>query len=142
MNFGKAIVLSFVLFALFIGTLVTVCVREEVSLVSPDYYRLELAHGSKMKAMANADALAERPRIFVSGTHVTVAWNELPRMDEGTLTMMRPSDKQLDRSYNLTSGSGTEVSFQLPADDHGLYRAQLAWKMEGRDYLLEKVIIP
>ncbi|MFM7328026.1 MAG: FixH family protein [Bacteroidota bacterium] len=142
MNFGKAIVLSFVLFALFIGTLVTVCVRQEVSLVSPDYYRLELEHGSKMKAMANAEALAVRPEISVNASNVIVAWNELGRISEGSLTVMRPSDQDLDRRFNINGASGTEMAFPLPAADHGLYRAQLAWKMDGRDYLIEKVIIP
>jgi hypothetical protein len=39
MNWGKWIIVSFVLFAGFIGTLVTVCVRQDISLVSKDYYK-------------------------------------------------------------------------------------------------------
>jgi len=142
MNFGKGIVVSFVLFALFIGTLVTVCVRQEVSLVSPDYYQLELEHGNKMTAVANADALAVRPEIRVHDATVVVAWNELARMSDASLTVMRPSDKDLDRQFTIAGAAGTEVSFKLPSNDHGLYRAQLAWKMDGRDYLIEKVIVP
>ena len=44
MNFGKWIVVAFVFFSLFIGTLVTVCVRQDISLVSTDYYKEELIY--------------------------------------------------------------------------------------------------
>lgn len=141
MNFGKAIVLSFICFALFIGTLVTVCVREEVSLVSPDYYRLEQEHGSKMKAMANAEALAVQPKIRMMDAIVVVSWDGLTRITEGSLRVMRPSDKNLDRDFPFNGDPGGEIAFPLPSAEPGLYRAQLTWKMAGRDYLVEKVII-
>ena len=95
-----------------------------------------------MKAVANADALPVRPEIRVKNATVTVVWNELSKMNEGSLTVMRPSDKNLDRRYAIAANAATEVSFPLPSTDHGLYRAQLAWKMDGRDYLIEKVIVP
>ena len=51
MHYGKSIVVAFILFAMFIGTLVTVCIREDVNLVSPDYYEEELAHGQKIRLL-------------------------------------------------------------------------------------------
>ena len=47
MNWGKSIVLAFVLFAVFIGVLVAVCVREDISLVSRNYYNEELDYQTK-----------------------------------------------------------------------------------------------
>ena len=42
MNWGTWIALSFVLFALFIGALVVVCVRQDINLVALDYYKQEI----------------------------------------------------------------------------------------------------
>ena len=50
MNWGKSIVLSFILFAAFIGTLVTVCIRQDISLVSKDYYEEELQYDKSVNA--------------------------------------------------------------------------------------------
>ena len=48
MNWGKSIVLSFVLFAAFIVTLVTVCLRQDISLVSKEYYKEELQYENQL----------------------------------------------------------------------------------------------
>jgi len=63
MNIGKWIVVAFVLFAAFIGTLVVVCVRQDVSLVSRDYYRQELAYQNQIQRLNNTAALLEKPVI-------------------------------------------------------------------------------
>jgi hypothetical protein len=42
MSWGKWIVVSFLLFAGFIATLVTICMKEDVGLVSSSYYDEEL----------------------------------------------------------------------------------------------------
>jgi hypothetical protein len=38
----------FILFAAFIGTLVTVCLRQDISLVSKDYYKEELQYENQL----------------------------------------------------------------------------------------------
>ena len=63
MNWGKWIIVSFVLFAAFIGTLVTVCMRAEVSLVSKDYYKEELEFQKQIVRIENTSALESKPAI-------------------------------------------------------------------------------
>ena len=59
MNWGKSIILAFVLFAGFIATLVVVCVREDISLVSKDYYKEELLYQDQIQRLNNASQLKE-----------------------------------------------------------------------------------
>ena len=66
MNWGKSIVLSFVLFAVFIGVLVAVCVREDISLVSRNYYNEELDYQTKMNGARNVDQLSQKPEISLT----------------------------------------------------------------------------
>lgn len=44
----KYIVFSFIAFALFIGTLVVVCVRQDIPLVSVNYYEEDLRYDHKL----------------------------------------------------------------------------------------------
>ena len=60
MNWGKSIVLAFILFAVFIGVLVFVCVREDVSLVSKNYYKDDLEYQSQIDRVRNTDELAKK----------------------------------------------------------------------------------
>lgn len=65
MSIGHWIVVSFVLFAAFIGTLVAVCLREDISLVTKDYYQEELAYQDQIQRLNNVAELKEKPVIRV-----------------------------------------------------------------------------
>ena len=68
----KWVITSFVFFALFIGTLVFVCVREDIALVSPNYYQDELVHQVKMNQQRNMADLKDRPIIKMAEAQIDV----------------------------------------------------------------------
>lgn len=139
MNFGKAIVLSFVLFALFIGVLVTVCVRQDVSLVSRDYYQQELDYQQKLNKPNNAGDLKTPPEITANAGHVSVIFGETS-VEGGELKLLRPSDARLDRRFSLAPAIGKQ-EFDAATWQPGVYRASLTWTSDGKDYVLEKTIV-
>ena len=141
MNFGKSIVVAFILFALFIGTLVTVCIRQEVSLVTPDYYKEELAHGRKMSAMANARTLQAKPEILLSSSGVHIRYEGLDRIQSGELNIMRPGNQKLDHRFQFEATPGKEMAFALKNYEPGLYRLQLKWVMDGKEFIVEEVSV-
>jgi len=142
MNFGKSITLSFILFAVFIGTLVFICMRQEVNLVSADYYSRELSHGKKMDAERNAGALKDQPQLAFLNNQLVVKWNQLSRIEEGELQLLRPSDPDLDRTFHIAKGiTDSSVSFPIEKSSSGLYRVRFSWKMEGTEYLVEHALI-
>ena len=92
MNWGKSIVLAFVLFAIFIGVLVTVCVRQDISLVTRDYYKEDLDYQSQMDRERNAEQLSEKPKIeLVDNQSLRVAF-DFSKFDAGKLVLYSPSD--------------------------------------------------
>lgn len=142
MNYGKAITISFILFGAFIAVLASLCMRETVDLVSGDYYQQELQHGEKMTAAANAAALPSAPAILFHGSDVTIHWDQLPRVESAELWLLRPSDPRLDRTFRWDGPwDGASRGFQIDGPQPGLYRARFAWTMDGREYLVEKVLI-
>ncbi len=140
MNFGKWIVVAFVLFALFIATLVTVCVRQDISLVRPDYYQEELIHQRKMTLIQNAKSLEILPVISVTGNILTVSFPDFDKIESGELHLLRPSDVKLDRKFSLRAGN-REQQFSLDAWSKGLYRASMQWTMGGKEFYYERLIV-
>jgi hypothetical protein len=131
MNWGKSIVLVFIGFALFIGVLVTVCVRQQVSLVSKDYYQEELNYQQQIDELNNAAALQSKPVIFVDRKHIQVSG-----IQNGELNLLRPSDSRFDASFVVDSIK----TFDLSKYPSGRYNASLRWEMDGKRYLVREPI--
>ena len=142
MNFGKWIVVAFVLFAVFIATLVAVCVRQDVSLVTKEYYQEELRYQEQIERRNNTEALAEVPRISVRGNKVVVIdYAMLPDIEKGELRLFRPSDSRLDQSFDVARSSTTSQKFEISNARPGLYKARLTWLQDGKEYYLEKIVV-
>ena len=140
MNWGKWIVLSFVLFTLFIGTLVVVCVREDISLVSPDYYQQELVFQDQIERIRNTEMLKGKPVIQLLNQALVVQFNQSQSIDGGNLLLFRPSDNHYDKSYALPSPGGDTQQFDISNLPRGMYKARLLWKMQSKEYYLEEIV--
>jgi hypothetical protein len=141
MNFGKWIVVSFILFGAFIATLVTVCVRQDISLVTKNYYEEEIRHQQKIDRMNNARALPVQPEITLHPDRITVTFADFARVEGGELKLLRPSNIRLDHTFAVGGSQSQVQEFPLRRSDPGLYRASLRWSMNGKEYLIEKVIV-
>lgn len=131
---------SFVLFTVFIAALVTVCVRQDISLVRPDYYQEELMHQRKMTLIQNAKTLEALPVISVTENFLTVSFPDFDKVDKGEIQLLRPSDVKLDRKFALRAGE-KEQQFPLGVWSKGLYRASMQWTMEGKEFYYERIIV-
>jgi hypothetical protein len=140
MNWGKWIVVAFVLFAGFIATLVTVCMRQEISLVSKDYYREELAYQEQILRLNNARQLDKKPTIQKAGMFLSIDFEQLNEIETGKLKLFSPSDPKKDRIYTLETSEKTQQL--IPIDDvaKGMYRAQMQWMMNGKEYFIETIV--
>lgn len=141
MNFGKGIVLAFVFFALFIGTLVFICIKQDINLVSPTYYQEELMHSQKMIQMANTRDLSQEPIITVTDNTVEVDFQQFGDLEEGELKLVRPSDAKLDQKFALHASPESRQQFTMQRWERGLYRASMTWTMNGKEYYVEKLIV-
>ena len=141
MNFGKWIVVAFVLFALFIGTLVTICVRQDVPLVSKDYYKEELAYQDQIQRVENTNELGETPVISFADNNLTIKYSNLSKIENGRLSLFRPSDDKLDQQFDVQGSNGSVENFEILNPVPGMYRAKLTWEQDGKQYFIEKIIV-
>jgi hypothetical protein len=132
MNWGKAIILVFILFAGFIGTLVFKMMQEHIDLVRPDYYQDELAYQDDLDRATRTAALAKPAKIAFSAAEEALRI-QLPFLaDSSILLLYHPADGRADRKIALGAGQ----SYYVPANKlrPGLWRAKLRWYKNGLQY--------
>lgn len=140
MNFGNWIVVAFVVFAAFIGTLVTVCVKQDINLVSKNYYKDELDYQDQITRINNAARLPVNPIVGKIGSALRISFESNLSVAKGELKLFCPSDPEMDRAFALSLDSGNSQSFDVSAAKPGMYKAKLLWTMDGKEYFVEEVI--
>jgi hypothetical protein len=140
MNFGNWIVVAFVLFAIFIGVLVTVCVRQDISLVSKNYYNEELAYQDQIKRINNTTELVEKPGIAkIDNNTIQITFDKEFKIESGKVKFFCPSDPKMDRDFELTAHGNTQL-FNTSALRKGMYKVKLLWVMDGKEFYYEEII--
>lgn len=140
MNWGKWIIVAFVLFAGFIATLVTVCMRQDVNLVSKDYYKEELAYQSQIVRISNARGLEVKPEIKIAGDFLEISFAGLNELNQGEVKLFRPSSADMDRTFELKNNSGNTQRFNISEIQTGMYKVKMTWTMGGKEYYIENIV--
>jgi hypothetical protein len=140
MNWGNWIVVSFILFASFIGTLVFVGVREDISLVATDYYKQELDYQQQIDRSKNAQGLINKPEIAVVNNVLQISFKEFNRVQKGELKLFRPSNEASDLTFVLKASADSVLTFDVDRQEKGMYKAQMKWSMDEKEYYVEETI--
>lgn len=141
MNWGKWIVVSFLLFVAFIGTLVVVCVRQDISLVTKDYYQDELAYQDQLDRLNNTNGLVQKPSIEVmADDYLRISFAQFSEMEKGKLQLFCPSNAKLDKHFSVGASIENQQYFTINNLPKGMYRARLQWTMKGKEFYLEEII--
>jgi hypothetical protein len=141
MNWGKSIALAFILFAAFIAVLVTVCVKQDVALVSVTYYQEDLQYQQQYMAVANANNLANPPEVIIENGKLLVRYTDFQLMKNAVLVLQRPSNKLLDKQLPLTETQINQFEIPLTELAPGLYKIKLTWQQNNKGYAIDKTIV-
>jgi len=140
MNWGKWIIVSFALFAIFIGTLATICIRQDISLVSKSYYEDELKYEEQIQRINRTAELKVKPKLWITQNKLEIHFNPFDQIEGGEMKLFRPSDVGLDKEFIFQPAIDTEQKFDLTFLPKGMYKAKIRWKMRGKEYYFEKII--
>lgn len=141
MSWGKSIVLVFIGFALFIGVLVTVCMKQEVSLVSADYYQQELDYQNQIDRVENTSTLKVLPAIAIINDSLRLVYGDLGQVTSGVLKLTRASSARHDVSFVIQGNENAEeVTFPLSNLPRGRYKGSFEWAIDGKEYYVDQPI--
>ena len=144
MNWGHKIVIAFVLFGVFIITLVVICVREDFQLVSADYYQQELNFQEQIVQTQNVQDLEVKPELDYSE-----ATRELKlifptalsqAIVEGEIKFFRPSNANQDFTTVLVLNREGKQTVDVNDHQRGLWMIKLSWTDDQKDYYMEEKI--
>jgi hypothetical protein len=142
MNWGKGIFLSFVLFAAFLAVMVTIMVRQDIGLVSKQYYQDDLAFQQQYERKQNTGLLEVSPDVTIKDNRfIVVNFHTRMYVEDGELKLIRPSSERLDQHFQLRVSSDSVQQFELKPLERGPYRVKMTWTMGGKEYYLEKLIV-
>jgi len=142
-TWGTGILVFIILFIAFMAFMVTKSSQQNTDLIATDYYARELAYEDQLEKVRNYNDLESKPVIKTSREYVSV---EFPGMIEfsklkGTIKLIRPSDKVLDRAYDFKDLDTNLIEIQLENMTNGLYSLELEWTDLKKNYLIKKDIV-
>jgi hypothetical protein len=142
MNWGKSIVVAFILFASFIGTMITIMMKQDIGLVTKNYYAEDLAFQNQLERKENTAQLELKPEVVIEQNQLLkVYFPSVSYVEEGEVKLVRPSSEKLDQRFSLLPSADSVQVFNLNPLAPGPYRVKLLWKTEGKEFYLEKLIV-
>lgn len=142
MNWGKWIIVAFILFAAFIGTMITIMMKQDIGLVTKNYYAEDLAFQNQLERKQNTEQLELKPEVTIEQRQVLkVYFPSVSFIESGEVKLVRPSSEKLDQQVKLEASADSVQVFNLSPLTPGPYRVKLSWKAEGKEFYLEKLIV-
>jgi len=137
-----AIIATFVLFAVYIGSMVQQAMRTNVELVSPDYYKQELAFQQRMETVARTAALPapvlvrydEAAQRLTLQLPATLAGQAV----QGQIHFFRPSDQKLDFALPLLPAADLAQRINTRKMRPGYWRVRLDFTAGGQAYFVDQ----
>ena len=141
-NWGTGIVLAFIAFIAFIMYFVVLSFRDPASnhdLVTDDYYKKELNYQEDLDAARNLEKAGGGMQVRITAEGLTVRFPESmdPEGIEGTVSLYRPSNKQLDFKTPIQL---SERQLLIPKSRllDGRWDIRVDWTYKGAPYLFQQ----
>lgn len=141
MDWGKKIILSFVVFFGLLFTLVYISVNTDFYLVEEDYYEQELSYEDQIQRIRNHDSLADKPVFKIDRSAFTAALTFPPGlvegMVEGTVMFYRSNTAKLDKEFVLNFNKDGEFVVDISKYAVGSWKLKIKWADAEKEYYKE-----
>lgn len=142
MNWGWKIAILYGSFVAMMITLVVLSSKQDIPLVTEDYYEKDLQYETQMHRIANSKALK---------TDVNVAYNQENQQIEvqfpkgidnitGEILCFRPSQEGLDFTLNIEDLEENVTSFGTSEMLSGRWKIKITWEGDGKIYYKEATV--
>lgn len=136
---GNIILMAFASMILMVGSLVYAATKQDVSMVSDNYYQEELVYQQKIDAIANADQLKASFAVMIKADSLVL---QLPiqlsnKMTSGFVHIYCPFDEKKDRIEKLHSNANGLYAFSIAHIEGKSFIAKVSFIADGTDYYKE-----
>lgn len=141
MNWGKKILLVYIVFIAGILFMVFKSSMQKADLVTTDYYNKELKYQDKIDEMNRVSALSAPVKYEIKGDEVIIDFpkdfNGIKLTGEAVLYCPSDENKDVKQSFSLQDES---LKMKIPVNQGLLYQLQLTWQDGRVSYYFEKKI--
>ncbi len=143
-NWGKAIVLAFVIFIAFILYFVIRVSTDssyEHEMVTEDYYKKELEFQQEIDLEKNTKEANAEVKVIEQASGLLLRFPEVidPKEIKGTVSLYRPSNQRLDFELPIAL-TGTEMLIPKDRLSEGRWDIRVQWQAGGKTYLTKEKI--
>ncbi|SEM64998.1 hypothetical protein SAMN05192574_101331 [Mucilaginibacter gossypiicola] len=137
MNWGKGIIAGMAAFMLFILSMCIYMFNAPVDDYDHQYYEKGLSFNKDHDREEQVNKDHAEPVMLQSDDRLMITFSE---PITGKVSFMRPSDKALDRSFKLNSGSSKSAELDLQGVAKGLWQLTFEWESGKKSYLYHKEV--
>ena len=137
-NWGNKLVITMIIFAGIMATMVTIAMRENIDLVDTNYYKKELAYEEQIEKMRNTKKDNAIEVAFDKESELIIMKFK-EEIQVGEIHLFRPSDAKKDIKIRLSSDNNIQ---KIPTSglQSGLWRIKVSWEQKGDSYFYEQQI--
>jgi len=142
-NWGYRVAILYISFAGLIIFLVSSSMKQNIDLVTPDYYAQELKFQAKKDSEERNNNLENPAMIYCdeAGIRVEFPTNFTPENITGTINVFRPSDKTKDFTVDIAASSNHHQLIPATNLERGMWRIKLSFNYNNESYYSEKQIV-
>ena len=142
MNWGRKILIVYIVFVLGIVFMVYKASTQNTDLVTTDYYAKELKYQEKIEEVKRVSALSAPVEYSIEDNAFTIQFPKdfAGRQLTGEAVLYCPSDEKKDLRKNFAL-KDAPLQINIPAGSKGLYELHLSWQDGGVTYYFEKKIV-
>ena len=139
MNWGKKILIVYIVFVAGIVFMVFKSSTQKTDLVTTDYYAKELKYQDKIDEMNRVQALSAPVEVVIKDNALIIRFPKdfAGKKLTGEAVLYCPSDENKDLKNNF-SVQDEPVKINIPATNKGLHELHLSWHDGGVTYYFEK----
>jgi hypothetical protein len=136
---GNVLLIGFGGMLIMMSVLVYLSMKQDVSMVSKNYYEQELVYQDKLDAMDNATSYDSLFSLTQSGTNVVlrIPASLSKNISEGSVYFYCPSNEQLDYKEKIKATATGTYSFDKDVTKDAGYLVKISFRSGDKDYYKE-----
>lgn len=142
-NWGTGIALTYITFAVMIIVFVVNSFKQQIDLVTPDYYAKELAFQKQIEREQRSRSLKENISWMMQEDALELTFPaELKGQEiKGEMHLFCPTNAKQDQKMTLQPDANGKQLISLQSVIPGRYKVQIQWSANGLEYYKEGVIV-
>jgi hypothetical protein len=139
-DWGKGIVVAFIMFCSFVVTIVVLAFQEDFDLVSETYYQDELTYQQRINDKDNLRDSGLKLDLRQEVEHLVINFPDSEREITGVIHFYNPAKAILDKKFPIALNELNEQFIDKSDLAKGRFKVQVSWDADGKGYYQEEEV--